>query len=170
MCLHTEQRYKIVLTWLRILLPAKVDEAREILKSLEATIPGLAMVRLRRVSLERRHGNMEEAEALLREAMECGKDTTEMAFYAVKLARHYMKVQKSLSKAKKVLLDAIEKDQVRPPHPPRGGRDYCGYWPLKTMRVNHKCVLSWEFCRSQFCLIKCCLLTASPASWESRKM
>lgn len=93
--------------------PAKVDEAREILKSLEATIPGLAMVRLRRVSLERRHGNMEEAEALLREAMECGKDNTEMAFYAVKLARHYMKVQKSLSKAKKVLLDAIEKDQVR---------------------------------------------------------
>lgn len=91
---------------------AKVDEAREILKSLEATIPGLAMVRLRRVSLERRHGNMEEAEALLREAMECGKDNTEMAFYAVKLARHYMKVQKSLSKAKKVLLDAIEKDQT----------------------------------------------------------
>lgn len=91
----------------------KVDEAREILKSLEATIPGLAMVRLRRVSLERRHGNMEEAEALLREAMECGKDNTEMAFYAVKLARHYMKVQKSLSQAKKVLLDAIEKDQVR---------------------------------------------------------
>lgn len=91
----------------------KVDEARDILKSLEATIPGLAMVRLRRVSLERRHGNMEEAEALLRDAMECGKDTTEMSFYAVKLARHYMKVQKSQSKAKKVLLDAIEKDQVR---------------------------------------------------------
>lgn len=90
-----------------------MDDAREILKSLEVTIPGLAMVRLRRVSLERRQGNMEEAEALLRESMECGKDNTEMSFYAVKLARHYMKVQKSLSKAKKVLLDAIEKDPVR---------------------------------------------------------
>lgn len=56
---------------------------------------------------------MEEAETLLREAMECGKDNTELAFYAVKLARHYMKVQKSPSKAKKVLLDAIEKDPVR---------------------------------------------------------
>ncbi|XP_030260886.1 pre-mRNA-processing factor 39 isoform X2 [Sparus aurata] len=91
-----------------------VEEARGILKSLEESVPGLAMVRLRRVSLERRHGNMDEAEALLREAMESGKDATETSFYAVKLARQQMKVQKSLSKARKVLLDAIEKDQTNP--------------------------------------------------------
>uniref|UniRef100_A0A3Q1AYG5 Pre-mRNA-processing factor 39 n=1 Tax=Amphiprion ocellaris TaxID=80972 RepID=A0A3Q1AYG5_AMPOC len=90
-----------------------VEEARSILKSLEATVPGLAMVRLRRVSLERRHGNLEEAEALLREAMESAKNETETSFYAVKLARQLMKVQRSLSKARKVLLEAIEKDQVR---------------------------------------------------------
>uniref|UniRef100_A0A4W6FFK9 Pre-mRNA-processing factor 39 n=1 Tax=Lates calcarifer TaxID=8187 RepID=A0A4W6FFK9_LATCA len=90
-----------------------VEEARGILKSLEAAVPGLAMVRLRRVSLERRHGNLEEAEALLREAMESAKNATETSFYAVKLARQLMKVQRSLSKARKVLLDAIEKDQVR---------------------------------------------------------
>lgn len=71
------------------------------------------MVRLRRVSLERRHGNLEGAEALLREAIESAKNETETSFYAVKLARQLMKVQRSLSKAKKVLLDAIEKDQVR---------------------------------------------------------
>ncbi|KAM9339446.1 pre-mRNA-processing factor 39 isoform 2-T2 [Symphorus nematophorus] len=91
-----------------------VEEARSVLKSLEASVPGLAMVRLRRVSLERRHGNMEEAEALLREAMESAKNATEASFYAVKLARQQMKVQKSLSKARKVLLDAIEKDQTCP--------------------------------------------------------
>ncbi|XP_054474011.1 pre-mRNA-processing factor 39 isoform X2 [Anoplopoma fimbria] len=91
-----------------------VDEARSILKSLEEAVPGLAMVRLRRVSLERRHGNLEEAEALLREAMESAKNTTETSFYAVKLARQMMKVQRSLSKARKVLLDAIEKDQTSP--------------------------------------------------------
>ncbi|KAI3364436.1 hypothetical protein L3Q82_011233 [Scortum barcoo] len=90
-----------------------VEEARGILKSLEAAVPGLAMVRLRRVSLERRHGNLEEAEALLREAMESAKNATETSFYAVKLARQLMKVQRSLSKARKVLLEAIEKDQVR---------------------------------------------------------
>merc|ERR1719419_1235868 len=72
------------------------------------------MVRLRRVSLERRHGNLEEAEALLREAMESAKNATETSFYAVKLARQLMKVQRSLSKARKVLLDAIEKDQTSP--------------------------------------------------------
>ncbi|XP_049446430.1 pre-mRNA-processing factor 39 isoform X1 [Epinephelus fuscoguttatus] len=91
-----------------------VEEARGILKSLEESVPGLAMVRLRRVSLERRHGNLEEAEALLREAMESAKNATETSFYAVKLARQMMKVQRSLSKARKVLLDAIEKDQTSP--------------------------------------------------------
>ncbi|XP_044026236.1 pre-mRNA-processing factor 39 isoform X2 [Siniperca chuatsi] len=91
-----------------------VEEARGILKSLEATVPGLATVRLRRVSLERRHGNLEEAEALLREAMESAKNATETSFYAVKLARQLMKVQRSLSKARKVLMDAIEQDQTSP--------------------------------------------------------
>lgn len=89
-----------------------MEEARAILKALEETVPGLAMVRLRRVSLERRHGNLEEAEALLRDAMESAKNATETSFYAVKLSRQLMKVQRSLSKARKVLLDAIEKDQV----------------------------------------------------------
>lgn len=70
------------------------------------------MVRLRRVSLERRHGNLVEAEALLRESMETASSIAERSFYAVKLARQQMKVQKNLSKAKKVLLDAIESDQV----------------------------------------------------------
>lgn len=90
-----------------------MEEARLILKSLEEAVPGLAMVRLRRVSLERRYGNLEEAEALLREAMESAKNATETSFYAVKLARQHMKVHRNLSKARKVLLDAIEKDQVR---------------------------------------------------------
>lgn len=79
---------------------------------MEMTIPGLAMVRLRRVSLERRHGNVAEAEALLSESMESAGSITERSFYAVKLARQQMKVQRNVSKAKKVLLDAIESDQV----------------------------------------------------------
>uniref|UniRef100_A0A673W7I7 Pre-mRNA-processing factor 39 n=1 Tax=Salmo trutta TaxID=8032 RepID=A0A673W7I7_SALTR len=89
-----------------------IAEARRILKALEAAVPALAMVRLRRVSLERRHGNLEEAEALLREAIASGKNTSEMSFYAVKLARQLLKVQRSLAKARKVLLEAIDKDQA----------------------------------------------------------
>ncbi|KAL4613122.1 pre-mRNA-processing factor 39 [Arapaima gigas] len=91
-----------------------IEEARGILKTLEDAVPGLAMVRLRRVSLERRHGNLEEAEALLRDAIENGKSTTESSFYSIKLARHLFKVQKSLQKARKVLLEAIEKDKMNP--------------------------------------------------------
>lgn len=70
------------------------------------------MIRLRRVSLERRHGNMEEAEHLLEEAMRNAKSITESSFYAIKLARHLFKVQKNLPKARKVLSEAIELDKV----------------------------------------------------------
>uniref|UniRef100_A0A8C2J8N1 Pre-mRNA-processing factor 39 n=1 Tax=Cyprinus carpio TaxID=7962 RepID=A0A8C2J8N1_CYPCA len=90
-----------------------VEEARGILKAMEEAVPGLAMVRLRRVSLERRHGNMDEAEALLRDGITTGKNSSESSFYAVKLARQLVKVQKSIGKAKKVLLEAVEKDEVQ---------------------------------------------------------
>ncbi|XP_051953945.1 pre-mRNA-processing factor 39 [Xyrauchen texanus] len=91
-----------------------VEEARGILKAIEEAVPGLAMVRLRRVSLERRHGNMDEAETLLRDAITNGNNASESSFYAVKLARQLLKVQKSITKAKKVLMEAIEKDETNP--------------------------------------------------------
>uniref|UniRef100_A0A8C0ANA7 Pre-mRNA-processing factor 39 n=1 Tax=Buteo japonicus TaxID=224669 RepID=A0A8C0ANA7_9AVES len=87
-----------------------LDEARRILRCFEEVVPGLAMVRLRRVSLERRQGNLEEAEALLLEAMHANEGLPLASFYAVKLARQACKVQKNLSKARKVLVDALEKD------------------------------------------------------------
>ena len=70
------------------------------------------MVRLRRVSLERRHGNMEEAERLLQVAIKNAKSNNESSFYAIKLARHLFKIQKNLPKSRKVLLEAIERDKV----------------------------------------------------------
>ncbi|XP_026704962.1 pre-mRNA-processing factor 39 [Athene cunicularia] len=89
-----------------------IDEARRILKTFEECILGLAMIRLRRVSLERRHGNMEEAEHLLEDAVRNAKSISESSFYAIKLARHLFKVQKNLPKARKVLSEAIEIDKV----------------------------------------------------------
>lgn len=90
-----------------------IEEARGILKTFEETVPGLAMVRLRRVSLERRHGNLEEAESLLREAIKNGKTASVSSFYSIKLARLLFKVQKSLQRAREVLLEAIERDEVK---------------------------------------------------------
>uniref|UniRef100_H9G8F5 Pre-mRNA processing factor 39 n=1 Tax=Anolis carolinensis TaxID=28377 RepID=H9G8F5_ANOCA len=89
-----------------------IHEARRILKTFEENVSGLAMIRLRRVSLERRHGNLEEAEHLLQEAVRNSKSNYEASFFAVKLARHLFKVQKSLPKARKVLLEAIDRDRV----------------------------------------------------------
>ncbi|XP_061099520.1 pre-mRNA-processing factor 39-like [Conger conger] len=91
-----------------------IEEARGILKALEEAVPGLAMVRLRRVSLERRHGNMEEAESLLQDAIRNGKNVGETSFYSIKLARQLLKVQRCLEKARKVLLEAIERDKMSP--------------------------------------------------------
>ncbi|XP_006264151.3 pre-mRNA-processing factor 39 isoform X1 [Alligator mississippiensis] len=88
-----------------------INEARRILKTFEECVVGLAMVRLRRVSLERRHGNMEEAEHLLMEAVKNAKSRNELSFYTIKLARHLFKVQKNLPKARTVLSEAIEKDK-----------------------------------------------------------
>ena len=47
------------------------------MRTFEECVLGLAMVRLRRVSLERRHGNMEEAERLLQEAIKNAKSNNE---------------------------------------------------------------------------------------------
>uniref|UniRef100_A0A671EBY3 Pre-mRNA-processing factor 39 n=1 Tax=Rhinolophus ferrumequinum TaxID=59479 RepID=A0A671EBY3_RHIFE len=88
-----------------------INEARNILRTFEECVLGLAMVRLRRVSLERRHGNMEEAEHLLQDAIKNAKSNNESSFYAIKLARHLFKIQKNFAKSRKVLLEAIERDK-----------------------------------------------------------
>ncbi|XP_063804618.1 pre-mRNA-processing factor 39 isoform X2 [Pseudophryne corroboree] len=88
-----------------------IEEAKRILKTLEASLSGLAMVRLRRVNLERRSGNLSEAENLLSDALKNASSTSDHTFYAIKLARHYCKIQKNVAKAKKVLNDAIQRDK-----------------------------------------------------------
>lgn len=107
-----------------LLLLGNINEARRILKTFEENVSGLAMIRLRRVSLERRHGNMEEAEHLLQEAVKNAKSNYEASFFAVKLARHLFKIQKNLPKARKVLLEAIDRDRVRCFQGPRGVRGF----------------------------------------------
>ncbi|XP_069036302.1 pre-mRNA-processing factor 39 isoform X2 [Lepisosteus oculatus] len=85
-------------------------EARQLLEHAERGVPGLAMVRLRRVGLERRGGRPERAEALLREAVRQSQATPLHAFYSIKLARLLLRLQRNPGKARRVLLDAIEAD------------------------------------------------------------
>ncbi|KAF7707505.1 pre-mRNA-processing factor 39 [Silurus meridionalis] len=84
-------------------------EAQRILEALEKTMPGLAMVRLRRVGLERRAGRLDKAESLLKETVEENKDKPHLhAFYSIKLARFLHKLGRNPSRARAVLQEAIE--------------------------------------------------------------
>ncbi|XP_029468338.1 uncharacterized protein LOC115097047 isoform X2 [Rhinatrema bivittatum] len=87
-----------------------IEESRRILEAFEEMVPGLVMVRLRRVSLERRQGELQAAEALLQEAVRNSQGTPLATFYTLKLARQVLKVQKNLIKARKILLEALEKE------------------------------------------------------------
>ncbi|XP_042295539.1 pre-mRNA-processing factor 39-like isoform X2 [Sceloporus undulatus] len=110
-CYHLPRKPNIHLLWAAFEEKhGEVEEARRILKSFEDCVPGLAMVRLRRVSLERRQGNTEVAEALLMEAIRDNEGMPVSSFYSVKLARQVLKVQKNIAKARKILLEALEKD------------------------------------------------------------
>uniref|UniRef100_A0A8C6VN40 Pre-mRNA-processing factor 39 n=1 Tax=Naja naja TaxID=35670 RepID=A0A8C6VN40_NAJNA len=110
-CYHLPRKPNIHLLWAAFEeKQGEVEEARRILKTFEDYVPGLVMVRLRRVSLERRLGNMDMAEALLVEAIRDNEGMPISSFYSVKLARQVLKVQKNLAKARKILLEALEKD------------------------------------------------------------
>ncbi|KAL0973872.1 hypothetical protein UPYG_G00212260 [Umbra pygmaea] len=86
-----------------------LNEARRVLEQLESSVPGLAMVRLRRAGLERRAGRLEESEALLRDAVVESKETPHLhAFYSIKLARLLLKLCKNPSRARGVLQEALE--------------------------------------------------------------
>ncbi|XP_063046373.1 pre-mRNA-processing factor 39 isoform X2 [Engraulis encrasicolus] len=83
-------------------------EAQRILEVLERATPGLAVVRLRRVGLERRLGHLELAETLLTEAVEQSKENRQLhSFYSIKLARLLHKLGKNAARARTVLQDAI---------------------------------------------------------------
>lgn len=91
-----------------------LTEARRVLEALEKTLPGLAVVRLRRAGLERRAGQLEQSEALLQEAVAESKEKPMLhAFYSIKLARLLLKLGRDPSRARSVLQEALEISPVR---------------------------------------------------------
>ncbi|XP_069027878.1 pre-mRNA-processing factor 39 isoform X3 [Embiotoca jacksoni] len=86
-----------------------LTEARRVLEALEKKLPGLAIVRLRRAALERRAGQLDQSEALLREAVAESKEKPTLhAFYSIKLARLLLKLGRNPSRARQVLQEALE--------------------------------------------------------------
>ncbi|CAI5652393.1 pre-mRNA-processing factor 39 [Oreochromis niloticus] len=86
-----------------------LTEARRVLEALEKKLPGLAVVRIRRAALERRAGQLDQSEALLREAVAESKEKPTLhAFYSIKLARLLLKLGRDPSNARRVLQEALE--------------------------------------------------------------
>ncbi|KAG9346502.1 hypothetical protein JZ751_006813 [Albula glossodonta] len=108
--IHLSHKHSMHLQWATFEeRHGNIPEARRVLENLEQSMPGLAMVRLRRAGLERRTGRLDQAETLLREAVQQSKDTPSLhAFYSIKLSRLLLKLSKNAAKAKGVLLEAIE--------------------------------------------------------------
>ncbi|KAK3535871.1 hypothetical protein QTP70_021169 [Hemibagrus guttatus] len=108
--IHLQYKHSFHLQWAMFEEQhGNISEAQRILETLEKAMPGLAMVRLRRVGLERRTGHLDKAESLLKEAVEENKNKPHLhAFYSIKLARFLHKLGKNASRARAVLQEAIE--------------------------------------------------------------
>ena len=73
-------------------LPGKHTDAWQILTKLEENVPGMVMVAMRRISLERRIGDKEKTEMLFQEYIDKAGMKNVRAFYAIKYARYLFKV------------------------------------------------------------------------------
>lgn len=90
------------------------EEARQVFKNLEAVVPGLAMVVLRRINLERRQGDLEAVDRLFKECLNRSKSKRLASFHAIKYSRFHSKIQNDPEKAKSILNEALKKDQGNP--------------------------------------------------------
>jgi pre-mRNA-processing factor 39 len=61
---------------------------------LDVAVPDLAIVKLRRINLERRRGDFEKATTIYEEAIEGTTDNAVKSFYAVRYSRFLAKVLK----------------------------------------------------------------------------
>ncbi|XP_013092312.2 pre-mRNA-processing factor 39-like isoform X2 [Biomphalaria glabrata] len=86
--------------------------ARKILMNIENNVPGLAMVCMRRISLERRSKNHEAAEDLFQSYLEKAVSNKTKTFFSIKYARYLQKVIGDTERARKVLNDALQMDNA----------------------------------------------------------
>ena len=69
------------------------EEAAVVLNGLDRNMNGLAMARLRCISLERRRGNFSRVDELYKESISKAESTEVKSFYAIKYARYLAKVR-----------------------------------------------------------------------------
>lgn len=78
--------------FLSFVVPGQVDGARQVLATLDAALPGIILVKLHRLSLERRHGFHDNVTSLFEEALSQSTSSEAFNFYSWRYAKYLSKV------------------------------------------------------------------------------
>nr|CAB3265189.1 pre-mRNA-processing factor 39-like [Phallusia mammillata] len=90
-------------------LNGNTTEAARILEQLDNTLPGMAMIKMRRVAVARRTGDIKKAEDLMRAYVASAAKDKEEVFYTRKLAWFLFKIAGKKAEARKLMKDLIPK-------------------------------------------------------------
>ncbi|XP_068731526.1 pre-mRNA-processing factor 39-like isoform X2 [Montipora capricornis] len=86
-------------------------KASEILAELDKVVPGIIMVKLKRINLERRRKNFDVVSSLYEEAINETSDQELATFFSIRYSRFLAKVMGNVDKARTTLKAALEKDK-----------------------------------------------------------
>ncbi|XP_041352818.1 pre-mRNA-processing factor 39-like isoform X2 [Gigantopelta aegis] len=84
---------------------------RQVLINIDKNVPGLVMVAMRRISLERRQGNDTDVEKLFQDYINQSTSPSVKSFYSIKFARYLLKIKGNSQKARCILTEALERDK-----------------------------------------------------------
>ena len=90
-------------------LQGNIEKSSKILENLDRVLPGMAMIRMRRVAVARRAGRLDAAEELLKSYVACAAKDKEEVFYTRKLSWFLLKIADKAEEAKKLMKDLIPK-------------------------------------------------------------
>ncbi|ELU07632.1 hypothetical protein CAPTEDRAFT_180947 [Capitella teleta] len=91
-----------------------IEAAHEILDNLDAQIPGLAVVALRKIGIERRRGNTDDLEGMYNKYVQDTQDKAVKSFFSIKYARFLTKTLGKADQATEVLQKALVSDPDNP--------------------------------------------------------
>ncbi|KAK9501193.1 hypothetical protein O3M35_002266 [Rhynocoris fuscipes] len=108
---HTKKPY-LALNWATFEEShGNVDGARKILNHIDKEVPGVLIIQLRKINLERRAGNLEETSYLYENYISAAKTKIAFVTLSVKYARFCLKILHDIDKAINVVKKALEEDK-----------------------------------------------------------
>lgn len=108
--IHLPKRPNIHMQWAAFEeITNNIEESSRILEHLDSIVPGMATIKMRRVAVQRRAGNLDEAEKLLRSYVDSAAKDKEELFYTRKLSWFLFKMMDKKDEARTLLRELITK-------------------------------------------------------------